>query len=100
MFILATLSNASGVPYALTFLRTTNGALSIRAKRLLGDYRKGNEPMCNTYASNESAPAAREKAPEWTTRRLILHWKWHNECRAVVLVLGTFVGALATVMGS
>jgi Domain of unknown function (DUF1772) len=86
--VLAALSTASGVPYALTFLRCTNGALSIRADKLAGP---GNGAIALTYAFNEKRSIEREKM--WSTKELVLRWKWHNEVRTAVLILGTMLGA-------
>jgi len=79
---------ASGVPYALTFLRRTNGALSIRSEKLAGP---GNGAIALTYAFNEKRSIDREKA--WSTKELVLRWKWHNEVRTAILTLGTMLGA-------
>jgi Domain of unknown function (DUF1772) len=86
--VLAALSTASGVPYALTFLRRTNGALSIRAEKLAGP---GNGAIALTYAFNEKRSIDRERT--WSTKELVLRWKWHNEVRTAVLILGTMLGA-------
>jgi hypothetical protein len=54
--------------------------------------------MALTYASGEARSVEREQGREWTTRRLVLRWKWHNDIRTAVLVLGTLAGAVAVVM--
>ena len=99
LYILAAVSSASGVPWALTALRRTNGALSIRSKRLAGLFTASpsSEPMCITYASNEKGSLDREgKDPKYkTSKTLINRWKWHNNLRTVLLILGTIAGALA-----
>ena len=88
LYGIAALLTASGVPYALTFLRRTNGALSIRSEKLAGP---GNGAMALTYAFNEKRSVAREKV--WSTKELVLRWKWHNEVRTAILTLGTMLGA-------
>lgn len=88
LYGIAALLTASGVPYALTFLRRTNGALSIRAEKLAGP---GNGAIALTYAFNEKRSIDREKA--WSTKELVLRWKWHNEVRTAILTLGTMLGA-------
>jgi hypothetical protein len=88
LYIIAALLTASGVPYALTFLRRTNGALSIRSEKLAGP---GNGALALTYAFNEKRSIDREKA--WSTKELALRWKWHNEVRTAILTLGTMLGA-------
>jgi hypothetical protein len=96
MYITAALLSASGVPYALTFLRRTNGALSIRAKKLAGP---GEDPtaMALTYASGEARSLERER--EWKeTTRLVRRWQWHNSVRTWVLVVGTVIGAVGLVL--
>lgn len=102
LYILAALSSASGVPWALTALRRTNGALSIRSKRLAGLFTSSpsSEPMCITYASTEKGSLDREgKDPEYkTSKALINRWKWHNDLRTGLLIFGTIAGALAVTM--
>lgn len=88
LYVIAALLTASGVPYALTFLRRTNGALSIRSEKLAGP---GNGALALTYAFNEKGSIDREKA--WSTKELALRWKWHNEVRTAILTLGTMLGA-------
>jgi len=97
LYIVAALTTASGVPWALTALRRTNGALSIRAKRYLGPYNEPNsQPLCITYASREKASIDRElNDPKYkSTKALVNRWRWHNDLRTVLLVLGTVVGAV------
>lgn len=96
----AAVLTSSGVPYALSFLRRTNGALSIRCKALLGPLSadKAKEPIALTYANLEARSIERERDPEWTTRRLIERWKWHNDVRTAVLIVGTVVGAAAVAL--
>ena len=102
MYIFAALASASGVPWALTALRRTNGALSIRSNRLAGPFTSSasNEPMCITYASHEKGPIQREaKDPKYrSAKALISRWKWHNDLRTALLILGTVVGATAVAM--
>jgi hypothetical protein len=96
LYITAAILSASGVPYALTFLRRTNGALSIRAKKLAGP---GEDPtaMALTYASAEARSLERER--EWKeTTRLVRRWQWHNSVRTWILVLGTVLGAVGLVL--
>ena len=93
LYTIAAITNASGVPYALTFLRRTNGALSIRSDKLAGP---GNGAIALTYAFNEQRSRKREK--EWDTVDLVRRWQWHNAIRTVVLVLGTFVGAVGVAL--
>ena len=88
LYVTAALLTASGVPYALTFLRRTNGALSIRSEKLAGP---GNGALALTYAFNEKRSIDREKA--WSTKELVLRWKWHNEVRTAILTLGIILGA-------
>lgn len=92
MHILAAVLTASGVPYALTLLRRTNGALSIRAKKVAGD---GEDPtaMALTYARHEKRSIDRERS--WSIEELVRRWQWHNSVRTGILVVGTIVGAVA-----
>ena len=102
LYILAALLSASGVPYALTFLRRTNGALSIRAKRLAG---LGEDPtaIALTYAASERRSLEREGAREFAgglqgSRRLVERWSWHNWVRTFVLLAGLAIGAVGLVV--
>ena len=97
LYILSALLNSSGVPYALTLLRRTNGALAIRAKKLCGP---GPDPraMALTYAFNEERSRKREK--EWSTIELVKRWQWHNAVRTWILVVGTVLGGIGVAMDS
>ena len=79
----------------MTFLRKTNGALSIRAEKLAG---KGTGEIALTYAVRDKAAIEREQT--WTTEKMVRRWQWHNAVRTWVLVLGTFVGSLAVALDS
>ncbi|KIW19664.1 hypothetical protein PV08_00238 [Exophiala spinifera] len=94
LYILAAILNASGVPYALTFLRRTNGALSRRAERLAGAHVPS--VMALTYAFNERRSVERDRT--FTTVDLVRRWMWHNSVRTAVLVVGTVIGAMAVAM--
>ncbi|KAK5080747.1 hypothetical protein LTR05_008452 [Lithohypha guttulata] len=101
LYIIAAIASASGVPWALTLLRRTNGALSIRSKRLAGPYNDPiSQPLCITYASHEQGAMKRESDdPKYkTAKALINRWKWHNDLRTALLILGTIVGAIAVVL--
>ena len=95
LYVIAAVMNASGVPYALTFLRRTNGALAIRADKLAGP---GNGVIALTYAFTEKRSIDREK--KFSTVQLVRRWQWHNSVRTVILALGTIMGALAVGMDS
>lgn len=99
LYVVAALTSASGVPWALTLLRRTNGALSIRSKRMVGSFTgdAGSEPICITYASTEEAALEREaRDPKYkTSEALINRWKWHNDLRTALLIFGAAAGALA-----
>lgn len=82
------------MPYALTFLRRTNGALSRRADRLAGP---GNGAMALTYAFDEKRSVERDRK-FGSTANLVRRWQWHNSVRTAVLVVGTLVGAVAVAM--
>lgn len=96
LYVLASVTNASGVPYALTFLRRTNGALSRKANKLAGPGPKNGKIMALTYAFNEDRSVARDK--EMNTSQAIERWSWHNYIRTVVLVLGTILGAVGVAL--
>ena len=93
--MIAAVTTASGVPYALTFLRCTNGALSIRSDRLFGP---GNGAIALTYACDDRRSRKREK--EWTTEAMIRRWQWHNVIRTVILVLGTAIAGAGIAISS
>ncbi|KAI1618362.1 hypothetical protein EDD36DRAFT_29373 [Exophiala viscosa] len=95
LYVIAAITNASGVPYALTFLRRTNGALARRAHRLAGP---GINVMALTYAFNEKRSV--ELDAKYSTVELVRRWQWHNSVRTAVLILGTIVGAAAVAMDS
>ncbi|KAK5273879.1 hypothetical protein LTR99_000866 [Exophiala xenobiotica] len=96
LYTLGAAFNASGVPYALTFLRRTNGALSRRADRLAGP---GNGAMALTYAFNEKRSVERDRDRKFSsTAELVRRWQWHNSVRIGILVVGTLVGAVAVAM--
>ena len=90
LYIIAAAMAASGVPYAWTFLRATNGALAIRSDRLAGP---GNGSIALTYAYNDRRSRQREKT--WSTTDMIRRWQWHNGIRTVALITGTLVGGIA-----
>lgn len=91
LYFLAALLSSSGVPYALTFLRRTNGALSLRAHKVAGKHR--DDPIALTYARADRGAIEREK--NWRTKDLVERWSWHNHIRTGILVLGTVLGGLA-----
>jgi hypothetical protein len=90
LYFLAALLSSSGVPYALTLLRRTNGALSLRAHKVAGKHR--DDPIALTYARGDAGAMERER--EWTTREMAERWKWHNNFRTGILLLGTLLGGL------
>ena len=105
VYLIAALTTASGVPWALTFLRRTNGALSIRTKRVAGPFDRAGasdhgQPLCITYASHERASFARERDdPKYkSSKDLVSRWRWHNDLRTGVLILGAVSGAVAVVL--
>ncbi|OCT48984.1 hypothetical protein CLCR_05039 [Cladophialophora carrionii] len=96
LYILAAVTSASGVPYALTFLRRTNGALSRKAHRLAGPGPNNGQVMALRYAFNERRSVERDQ--RMGTAEAIERWSWHNYVRTWVLVLGTIVGAVAVAL--
>lgn len=90
LYFLAALISSSGVPYALTLLRRTNGALSLRAHKLAGRHR--DDPIALTYARGDMGAVAMEK--DWETKEMIERWRWHNNVRTAILLLGTALGGL------
>ncbi|ETI26150.1 hypothetical protein G647_02927 [Cladophialophora carrionii CBS 160.54] len=96
LYILAAVTSASGVPYALTFLRRTNGALSRKAHRLAGPGPNNGQVMALRYAFDERRSVDRDQ--RMGTAETIERWSWHNYVRTWVLVLGTIVGAMAVAL--
>lgn len=35
-----------------------------------------------------------EREKQWKTREMVERWKWHNNIRTAILVLGTVLGGL------
>lgn len=91
LYLLAAMMSSSGVPYALTFLRKTNGALSLRAHKVAGKH--WDDPIALTYARHETGAMEREKT--WKTVDMVERWRWHNDVRTGILLLGTVLGGLA-----
>jgi hypothetical protein len=88
LFITAAATTGSGAFWAWTVLRSTNGALSIRADRLVGP---GNGSIALTYSRNESwSKQAEEK---YTSKELLATWSNLNCYRALILMVGTAIGA-------
>lgn len=91
LYGLAGLLSSSGMTYALTFLRRTNGALSLGADKVVGRHRV--DPLALTYARGEKGSVKREKG--WKTEEMVKRWRWHNNVRTAMLMLGTLLGGLA-----
>jgi hypothetical protein len=81
--------------FAWTFLRPVNGALSIRSKKIAGPGPYPRAPAI-TYASNERW--SKETEAKFSTEELVRKWKWFNEVRTVILVVGTIMGACGLAM--
>jgi hypothetical protein len=92
LYLASAVATTSGILHALTFLRRTNGALSIRAKKVAGP---GEDPtaLAVTYASSEKRSIEREA--EWSSMDLVRRWQWHNNIRTAVLIVGMLMGLLA-----
>jgi hypothetical protein len=88
--ILAALGTGSGTVFAWTFLRAINGALSIRAQKLAGDW-EGHFTIPLTYSSKEKRSMDLEK--RLSTDELVQKWNRLNLIRSLVLIAGTVVGA-------
>lgn len=91
LYLLSALISSSGVLYALTFLRKTTGALSLRAHKVAGKHR--DDPIGLTFARSDAGAMGREK--DWKTREMVERWRWHNNRRTGILVLGTILGGLS-----
>jgi Domain of unknown function (DUF1772) len=93
LFFTAALTTGSGTIWAWTALRSTNGALSIRAEKLAGP---GNGSVAHSYASSESRSKEVEK--KYSTKELLTFWKDMNYYRALILMSGTAIGAYGLVV--
>jgi hypothetical protein len=75
--------------FAWTALRHLNGALAIRADKLVGP----NTHIALHYSRKEFASKRTEA--KHTTEELVTKWKNYNMFRAVILLFGTLIGAYA-----
>jgi hypothetical protein len=91
LFILAAIGSGTGTAFAWTFLRATNGALSIRSQNLAGDW-PGFFTIPLTYSNREKRSIALEKKE--TTDQLVQRWGRLNFIRSLVLIAGTIFGII------
>ena len=89
---LAAILTSTGPLTAWTVLRSTNGALSLRAEQLAGAV---PPTIALTYSRSEHASVALEK--RCSTAELMELWLRINWWRAMVLIAGTVVGVWAIV---
>jgi hypothetical protein len=82
---LASLTGASGVPYALTFPRKTNGALSLWTHRVAG--RQRDDPAALTHARGEKGSVEGEGV-DVRDGEMVRRSRRHNDVRAVEGGLG------------
>jgi hypothetical protein len=87
LFVTALVTTGSGTLFAWTALRHVNGALSIRTERLVGHQKH----VALLYSVNEVASIRAEE--KYTTEQLVQKWANFNMFRAVVLLIGTVIGA-------
>jgi hypothetical protein len=90
LYLLSALILSSRVPHPLTFLRKTNGAESLRAYQVAAKHR--DDSIALTYTSSDAGAMGREK--DWKTREMVKRWRWHNNIRIGILVLGRILGRL------
>jgi hypothetical protein len=88
LYFTAAIATGSGTVFAWTALRAVNGALSLRAEKLIGFL----DIIALTYSRNESQSKDLEKKA--STRELLVKWMEYNRIRSVILALGTVVGAV------
>jgi hypothetical protein len=90
LYTTAAITTGSGTVFAWTFLRYINGALSIRTEKLAGPGTTGNH-VAMTYSRNERRSKRTEE--KYDTRELLGLWERYNRYRAIILCVGTLVGA-------
>ena len=114
LYATAAVLTASGIPYAWTFLRRTNGALAIRCKKVLGaEGMDRKETVTEGAGAIEKARAvesgieksialtyaldarAVEREKKESTEWLVKRWSFHNIIRTYVLAVGTLIGGCA-----
>lgn len=92
LYILASVTTGLGTVFAWTFLRAVNGALAIRADKLIGpENTKGSIALNDSRNENQTE----EMKKTYETTCLVTKWIRYNQVRAVILVVGTVVGACA-----
>jgi hypothetical protein len=94
LYIIATILTSCGPLFAWTTLRSTNGALAIRADKLAG---VAPPTIALTYSRREHWSKALEE--RCGTAELMRRWQRLNSWRSILLVLGTVVGAVGIAVG-
>jgi hypothetical protein len=82
-------TTGSGTVFAWTALRYVNGALAIRADKLAGS--QGFSGIALTYSRNEKW--SKQTEAKYSTADLVVKWKKYNQARAMILMIGTVIGA-------
>ena len=95
LYMTAAVTTGSGTVFAWTLLRSLNGAISIRHEKLTGY--PSNE-IAMTYSNKEKR--SRNLEARQTTTGLLTSWKNYNRFRAVILIVGTVIGAMALALDS
>jgi hypothetical protein len=95
LFTTAAVTTGSGTVFAWTFLRTLNGALSIRHEKLTG---RPSKEIAMTYSNKEKRSMALEARQ--STTGLLRSWMNYNQVRGVILIAGTIVGSMALALDS
>lgn len=90
LYITTLLATGTATVFAWTLLRSTNGALSLRASKIAGP---GPDPNASaiTYAIDE--PASKEVERTTSTIDLVKRWGRLNAARGYLLAFGTLLGA-------
>jgi hypothetical protein len=90
LFTTAAVTTGSGTVFAWTFLRYINGALAIRTEKLAGKGETGDH-IAMRYSRNEKWSKWTEE--KYSTRELLGLWERYNRYRAIILCIGTVLGA-------
>jgi hypothetical protein len=95
LYTTAAVTTGSGTVFAWTFLRSLNGAISIRHEKLTG---RPSREIAMTYSNTEER--SKNLEARQTTPGLLSMWKKYNQARAVILIAGTVIGSMALALDS
>jgi hypothetical protein len=97
MFTTAAVTTGSGTVFAWTALRYVNGALAIRTDKLAGPGSTAGS-IALTYSRKEYWSRWTEEKHH-STAELVAKWMRYNQFRAIILMIGTTIGAYGLTFG-